>query len=88
MKAEIAAQHPDPAAPFPAELLREKLPYCESVMKEVLRLRPPATLVPHIAAVDFPLTPDYTIPKGTVVFPSTFESSFQVAHVAMDAAMC
>jgi len=34
--------------------------------------------VPHIAGVDFPLTPEYTIPKGTIVFPSLLESSFQV----------
>jgi len=47
------------------------------VVKEVLRYRPPATLVPHIANVDFPLTDTYTIPKGTIVFPSLLESSFQ-----------
>lgn len=77
IKAEIREKHPDPSAPFPTDLLSE-LPYCATVIKEVLRIRPPATLVPHIAAVDYPITPDYTIPKGTVVFPSTFESSFQV----------
>ncbi len=41
------------------------------------RYRPPATLVPHIAADDFPLTDTYTVPKGTIVFPSLLESSFQ-----------
>ncbi|KAG7569140.1 Cytochrome P450 [Arabidopsis thaliana x Arabidopsis arenosa] len=51
--------------------------YTRSVAREVVRYRPPATMVPHIAATDFPLTESYTIPKGTIVFPSVFDSSFQ-----------
>ncbi|KZV21388.1 sterol 22-desaturase [Dorcoceras hygrometricum] len=51
--------------------------YTEAVAREVVRIRAPATLVPHITVVDFPLTEDYTIPKGTIVFPSVFDSSFQ-----------
>lgn len=56
--------------------LRE-MTYTQAVAREVLRYRPPATLVPHIAMEDFPLTESYTIPKGAVVFPSVYESSFQ-----------
>ncbi|XP_071715919.1 cytochrome P450 710A11-like [Rutidosis leptorrhynchoides] len=59
-----------------AEQLRE-MRYTEAVAREVIRYRAPATLVPHIAGEDFPLTETYTIPKGTIVFPSVFESSFQ-----------
>ncbi|KAI4298259.1 hypothetical protein L6164_031838 [Bauhinia variegata] len=59
-----------------AEQLRE-MKYTQAVAREVVRFRPPATLVPHIAAVDYPLTESYKIPKGTIVFPSTYESSFQ-----------
>lgn len=59
-----------------AEHLRE-MRYTEAVAKEVVRFRAPATMVPHIAGEDFPLTESYTIPKGTIVFPSVFESSFQ-----------
>lgn len=58
------------------EQLRE-MKYTEAVAREVLRFRPPATMVPHIALEDFPLTESYTVPKGTIVFPSLFESSFQ-----------
>ncbi|PON72593.1 Cytochrome P450, E-class, group I [Parasponia andersonii] len=54
-----------------------RLTYTHAVAREVVRYRAPATLVPHIAAVDFPLTKSYTIPKGTIVFPSTYESCFQ-----------
>ncbi|EFJ38352.1 hypothetical protein SELMODRAFT_75218 [Selaginella moellendorffii] len=66
----------DPATPVGSELLRE-MKYTEMVVKEVLRYRPPATMVPHIASVDFPITDSYTVPKGAIVFPSLLESSFQ-----------
>ncbi|CAN8316193.1 unnamed protein product [Cochlearia groenlandica] len=51
--------------------------YTLAVAREVVRFRPPATMVPHIAARDIPLTEWYTVPKGTIVFPSVFDSSFQ-----------
>nr|ATG29927.1 CYP710A78 [Taxus chinensis] len=63
-------------SPISPEQIRE-MKYTEMVVKEVIRFRPPATLVPHIAAADFPITENYTIPKGSIVFPSVFESSFQ-----------
>ncbi|AES64199.2 putative cytochrome P450 [Medicago truncatula] len=59
-----------------SEQLRE-MKYTQAVAREVIRYRPPATLVPHVAAEPFPLTESYTIPKGAIVFPSAFESSFQ-----------
>ena len=59
-----------------AEQLKE-MKYTQAVAREVVRFRPAAPLVPHIAAVDFPLTENYKIPKGSIVFPSTYESSFQ-----------
>lgn len=59
-----------------AEMLRE-MKYTQAVAREVVRFRPPATLVPHIAAERFELTETYTVPKGAIVFPSAFESSFQ-----------
>ncbi|XP_016648169.1 PREDICTED: cytochrome P450 710A11-like [Prunus mume] len=54
-----------------------RMKYTHAVGREVVRYRAPATMVPHIAAVDFPLTETYTIPKGTIVFPSAYESCFQ-----------
>ncbi|KAH8510958.1 hypothetical protein H0E87_008478 [Populus deltoides] len=58
------------------EQLRE-MKYTQAVAREVLRYRAPATLVPHVAMKDFALTEAYTIPKGTIVFPSVLDSSFQ-----------
>ncbi|XP_010513269.1 PREDICTED: cytochrome P450 710A3-like [Camelina sativa] len=54
-----------------------EMKYTRSVACEVLRYRPPASMVPHVALSDFPLTKSYTIPKGTIVFPSVFDASFQ-----------
>nr|GMD86598.1 sterol 22-desaturase [Ipomoea batatas] len=67
---------PESGHPIAAEHLRE-MKYVEAVAREVLRFRAPATLVPHIAGVDFPLTENYIVPKGTIVFPSVLDSSFQ-----------
>ncbi|CAN6996174.1 hypothetical protein IGI04_018224 [Brassica rapa subsp. trilocularis] len=54
-----------------------EMKYTRSVAREVVRFRPPATMVPHVAAEDFPLTESYTVPRGTIVFPSVYDSSFQ-----------
>jgi sterol 22-desaturase len=36
----------------------------KAVVKETLRYRPPVLMVPYIAKKAFPITPDYTVPKG------------------------
>ncbi|GAB2228686.1 hypothetical protein Droror1_Dr00022809 [Drosera rotundifolia] len=62
--------------PITCEHLQE-MKYTQAVAREVLRYRPPAPMLPHIAAADFALTENFTIHKGTLVFPSLFDSSFQ-----------
>ncbi len=51
--------------------------YTRSVIKEILRVRPPAVMVPAIAMVDFPLAPDYTCPRGSLVVPSIWAACMQ-----------
>ena len=53
-------------APISLELLDE-MPYLNSVTKEVLRHRPPVIMVPYMVKKAFPLTDDYTVPKGTML---------------------
>jgi cytochrome P450 family 710 subfamily A protein len=46
-------------------------------MKEVLRYRPPATMVPHIAIEDWKIDDEeggYTVKKGSVILPSIWYS--------------
>lgn len=54
-----------------------KMPFTRQVIREVLRIRAPATLVPHVALDNFKLNDDVIIPKGTLVCPSVYSSSFQ-----------
>jgi cytochrome P450 len=56
-------------APTLADL--PNLPYTEMVIKESMRLYPPAGGVPRMALTDVPLG-DYIIPKGSNVFISTY----------------
>jgi sterol 22-desaturase len=50
----------------------EGLKYTTCVVKEVLRYRPPVIFVPYLALKDFPVTPTYTVPKGSMVIPSCY----------------
>lgn len=44
--------------------LMEESPYLRQVVKEILRLRPPVLMVPYQTIREWPLTPNYTVPKG------------------------
>ncbi|XP_062190012.1 cytochrome P450 710A1-like [Phragmites australis] len=77
VRAEVSeVWSPDSGGPITAEQLLA-MKYTQAVAREVVRYRPPATLVPHIAGEPFQLTEWYTVPKGAIVFPSVYESSFQ-----------
>lgn len=65
--------------PITNELLGH-MHYTHQVVKEILRYRPPATMVPHIAIEDWQVEDDgklYDIKKGSVILPSIWCSSFQ-----------
>ncbi|OCK82361.1 cytochrome P450 61 [Lepidopterella palustris CBS 459.81] len=57
--------------PVTMELL-ESMTYTRAVVKETLRYRPPVIMVPYIAKKDFPITENYTVPKGSMVVPTTY----------------
>lgn len=50
----------------------ESLTYTNAVVKELLRYRPPVIFVPYLATQPFPVTPDYTVPKGAMIVPSCY----------------
>ena len=52
--------------PITLDLL-DSMPYLNCVTKEVLRHRPPVIMVPYLVKKAFPLTDDYTVPKGTML---------------------
>ncbi|EGV62706.1 cytochrome P450 [Yamadazyma tenuis ATCC 10573] len=46
--------------------------YTSNVVKECLRYRPPVLMVPYLAKENFPITKDYTVPKGSMIIPSFY----------------
>eukprot|EP01110_Echinostelium_bisporum_P009525 TRINITY_DN3342_c0_g1_i1.p1 TRINITY_DN3342_c0_g1~~TRINITY_DN3342_c0_g1_i1.p1 ORF type:complete len:477 (-),score=197.52 TRINITY_DN3342_c0_g1_i1:158-1588(-) len=58
----------------------QKMQYTNACVKEILRYRPPAPMVPHIAQEPITIKDGentYNIPKGGVLLPSIWCSSFQ-----------
>ncbi|XP_013392778.1 steroid 17-alpha-hydroxylase/17,20 lyase-like [Lingula anatina] len=49
---------------------KSKLPYCEAVLREVMRMRPAAPVALGHQAIRDTKIGDYDLPKGTVVFPN------------------
>lgn len=56
----------------PSMDLLDQCIYTKAVVKETLRYRPPVLMVPYIAKKAFPVTENYTIPKGSMVVPTTY----------------
>lgn len=67
----LAAREGDRNKPFDLPML-ESLTYTHAVIKELLRHRPPVIFVPYLANKDFPITSNYTVPKGSMVIPSCY----------------
>lgn len=69
----IKVRNGDPNAELNMDQL-ESLTYTRAVVRELLRWRPPVTMVPYLAKKDFPITDTYTVPKGSMIIPSTWLS--------------
>ncbi|CAK0787018.1 hypothetical protein CVIRNUC_010234 [Coccomyxa viridis] len=67
---------PDLNATITGDILNE-MTYSRQVVKEVLRYRPPAPMVPQITQREFQLTEDFTAPKGALLMPSLIAASMQ-----------
>ena len=50
--------------------IADEMIYTKAMVKETLRLRPPVLMVPYEAKKDFPVSPEYTVPKGAMVIPT------------------
>jgi len=84
---QILADRPDILAKVREEQLRvrdgdpykrididmvEKMVYTRAVIKEQLRYRPPVLMVPYEVKKSFNVTPDYRVPKGAMIIPTTY----------------
>ncbi|KAI1083627.1 cytochrome P450 61 [Whalleya microplaca] len=61
----------DVNAPVNLEQL-ESMTYTRAVVRELLRWRPPVLMVPYKAKKAFPITENYTVPKGAMIIPTTY----------------
>jgi len=50
----------------------ESLTYTRACVRELLRWRPPVTMVPYEVKKPFPITENYTVPKGAMLIPTTY----------------
>ncbi|KAK9380563.1 cytochrome P450 [Kockiozyma suomiensis] len=50
----------------------DQMTYTHTVVKEALRYRPPVIMVPYLVKKDYPITPDYSVPAGSMVIPTLY----------------
>lgn len=67
----LRVRNGDRNAPVSLEQL-ESMTYTRAVVRELLRWRPPVIMVPYKAKKAFPITEDYTVPKGAMIIPTTY----------------
>ena len=67
----VALRNGDRDAKFSMDIL-EQMTYTRAVVKEILRYRPPVTMIPYIVKKSFPVTDTYTAPKGSMIIPTTY----------------
>jgi C-22 sterol desaturase len=61
---QLRLRQDDMDQPLSLELMDESV-YLRQVVKEILRLRPPVLMVPYQTTREWPLTANYTVPKGS-----------------------
>lgn len=84
---QLVADRPDVVAKIREEQLRirdndptkrldldliNSMTYTNNVVKESLRYRPPVLMVPYVVKQPFPVTPEYTAPKGSMIIPTLY----------------
>ncbi|KAJ4214372.1 C-22 sterol desaturase erg5b [Fusarium solani] len=67
----LAIRGGDRNRPFELSMF-ESMTYTNAVVKELLRWRPPVIFIPYLATRSFPVTPNYTVPKGSMIVPSCY----------------
>ncbi|ODQ67642.1 cytochrome P450 [Nadsonia fulvescens var. elongata DSM 6958] len=70
---QLAVRGGDPTKRITLDMVDE-MHYTNMVVKECLRLRPPVLMVPYVAKKDYPISEDYTVPKGAMVIPTLYPS--------------
>ncbi|KAA8900078.1 hypothetical protein TRICI_006251 [Trichomonascus ciferrii] len=70
---QLSVRNGDPYKRLDVDMV-DQMEYTRMVVKETLRYRPPVTMVPYQVKKSYPITPDYTVPKGAMVIPTLYPS--------------
>lgn len=68
---QLRVRDGDPSKPLTLDLI-DKMEYTRMVVKEALRIRPPVLMVPYMAKKDYPISDQYSVPKGSMVIPTLY----------------
>lgn len=68
---QLAVRNNDMSTELNLDLI-EKMKYTNMVIKETLRYRPPVLMVPYVVKKNFPVSPNYTAPKGAMLIPTLY----------------
>lgn len=68
---QLAIRNNDPTEHLTLELIQQ-MKYTNSVVMESLRYRPPVLMVPYVVKQPFPVTEEYTAPKGSMIIPTLY----------------
>ncbi|GEQ70634.1 hypothetical protein JCM33374_g4312 [Metschnikowia sp. JCM 33374] len=68
---QLAIRNNKPNEPLTLDLIQQ-MKYTNSVVMESLRYRPPVLMVPYVVKQPFPVTEDYTAPKGSMIIPTLY----------------
>lgn len=70
-KEQLSVRDYNPAKPLTLDLIQE-MKFTNNVVMESLRYRPPVLMVPYVVKQPFPVTEDYTAPKGSMIIPTLY----------------
>ncbi len=68
---QLRVRNQDPTKRLDLDLINQ-MHYTNNVVRETLRYRPPVIMVPYVVKQPFPITEDYTVPKGSMVIPTLY----------------
>ena len=68
---QLLVRKGDPHVPLSLDLINQMI-YTHNVVRETLRYRPPVLMVPYLVKESFPVSPNYTAPKGSMIIPTLY----------------
>lgn len=68
---QLRVRNNDPSKELTLDLINS-MTYTYNVVRESLRFRPPVLMVPYVVKESFPVTKEYSAPKGSMIIPTLY----------------